>query len=191
MDSSKKIKIGCGVALVLPVIGIIALYFMMECAMIYYSQDYKPEELVLKNDEIGLRNRFYYFYEDKCRLTVEWNTYDNKVIYKPPYKLFMVSSCKEIVEEVYVDSVKIISDKNKEYYFADTIRTPIYLYRSFRRDSLQSFQSEPGFDFNFSGGEKINMKFIYHIKSKNGNIETRKFDIKFIPITVKHYAPIV
>lgn len=191
MKKLKKLFFGVLIFLLIALISAITLFFVgLYVKSTYYVETYKPEQIALRGIQKELQSRFYDVNMNDYTLNIEWFTYDNKVINKPPYNLFLVIDPKNNkVNKVYIDKIKVSSTLDKQYKFDKEL--PRIIYK--RTDGVlnrQSYKFSESFDFQFDSKEQIVLTFTIVTEYDDQTI-SKDFEIKFLPIKVKHYAPIV
>ena len=169
-------------------ISILVFLLMSSCSNEYYVNAYKTEhEINSLNDEL-LQSRFTTEEFKDFNLHLEWNTYDNQIINKAPYKLYLVLEPKSnYIKKIEINSVNLLSSKNTSYIVGSR-KWPVMLANiNNKRDSVIF---NPPFNFDFNNNEQIEsiieIKVIYKDKAV-----LKKLRHKWIPIKVKKYAPFV
>ena len=166
----------------------IVLFALFGCTNEYYVEAYKSESEIHSQDEHVLRSRFTEVEFDDFFLFLEWFTYDNNTINVAPYKLFVVLEPKNSnVESVSIESVEIKSSLNNKYDIFPEVEFPVIIH-SKGVSKRSSYTFEPAFDFKFKKEEVIESEIRVKIL-KSG--ETKVIRHKWLPIRVKHFAPIV
>lgn len=164
----------------------------------YSVQTYKPFPFPPQEQ---LADRFALFPTKFGTIGIEWNTYDNKVINAPPYKLtFSIrdnisydrpGSYKdrekfEKVEYVLIDKIQIKSDSQKTYTISDSHAFPIKLDRD-----KYYIELEPAFGFDFQGGEIVHTQIDIRFKLKTGEMVPESLTTEWHPIAIDDFAPVV
>lgn len=151
---------------------------------------YKPAEAVERGNREELQPRFSAFRDAAATINLEWFTYHNEVIDRPPYKLFIRIDPKvPDLQRVIVDEVRIESSLGRGYAFSDTLRWPVGI----DIDHEQGYSSvwlEPAFMFGYREGEEITTRIRMRMVTSAGEravvLETR-----WVPVLVTHFSPIV
>lgn len=166
----------------------IIVFTLVGCSNEYYVEAYKSEAEISSKNEDLLRSRFTEVEFDDFNLFLEWFTYDNSTINKAPYKLFIVIEPKNLnFEAVSIESIAIKSSFNNEYKISPKIEFPVIISnKGIAKRSSYTF--EPAFDFRFKKEEVIDTEITVKVLSGG---ETKVIKHKWLPIRVKHYAPIV
>lgn len=162
-------------------------YVWLKSRATYYVEDYKPEAIVSRGDIEELQSRFTALDFKHATLHLEWYTYDNRKINRGPYKLRMsLGSQSPDFQHLEIDEIEIESDRGVSYHFAETIQWPIVL----KAVGSQPHILEPSFPFQFHQHEIIITKFKIRIHSHQ-SVEEKTINMKWLPVRVKHLAPLV
>ncbi|QBG47702.1 hypothetical protein EGM51_09965 [Verrucomicrobia bacterium S94] len=186
----KKWLIGCSIPILI-IIGLVVAFFAWLINMSsYYVEAYKPESSVISKNQDELHHRFTTFEYEDANIHLEWYTYDNQKINVAPYKLFVVVEPKsEELKKVNITSISISSSLGEIYEFSPSTQWPTVLNVT-NVDRRVSHTFEPGFMFKFEEKEEISTQVEFEIKTKD-KVRKETIDIKWVPIRVKHAAPIV
>ena len=186
----KKWIIGCAIPLVLALGLIGGCMVWFTSVSTYYVETYKPDGIVTGGDEAALRTRLTPFEFDHVTVFLEWYTYDNATINTAPYKLFVVVEPKSpLLRSVDITSVSISSSLGHDYSFAPSMRWPTVLTVT-NTEKRVSHTFEPGFMFEFEQKEDVMTHIEIRIRSE-GSVQEETIDVKWVPVRVRHAAPIV
>lgn len=152
---------------------------------------YKPAEAVKRGDREELRPRFSAFRDPAATINLEWFTYDNEVIDRPPYKLFIqIQPRVPDLQRVIVDEVRIQSSLGRRYAFSDTLRWPVTISIDHEHGYGSAARLEPAFMFGYRVGEEITTRIRMRMVTSSGEravvLETR-----WVPVLVTRFSPIV
>ena len=163
-------------------------FFLVSCSNEYYVKAYKTESEIHRGDQVELRSRFSTIEFEGLYLHLEWYTYDNFIINRPPYKLFVVSEPKSSdFERIEVVEISLSSSLGREYVIDSGVFPVTLKNENMKRDS-HTF--EPALSFRFGKKEKISSSIKIRIFTKNSVLE-KELKLRWEPVKVKHYAPII
>ncbi|SMF67029.1 hypothetical protein SAMN02745866_04288 [Alteromonadaceae bacterium Bs31] len=170
----------------------LSLYFisllLLSCSNEYFVKAYKTESEIRRGDQVELLSRFSTIEFKDLYLHLEWYTYDNFIINRPPYKLLVVSEPKSSdFERIEIVDVALSSSLGREYSIDSGVLPVTLKNENMGRDS-HTF--EPALSFRFGKKEKISSIIKLIIFTKNGVLE-KELNLRWEPVEVKHYAPIV
>jgi hypothetical protein len=148
--------------------------------------EYKPTELIEENNRTLLKNRLNKFEYESVNVFLEWSTFDNNIIHRPPYKLYLVIEPRDSsLKRVLVTGIEVKSDL-QTYEVQDS--WPVEMSIEYGKRTSHLF--EPAFLFNFRDNENVRTKIDFEFISKNG-IMKESLVTKWAPISVTHVAPIL
>lgn len=183
----KKGCLGCGATLFLAFVAFSAWFY---AASTYYVEAYKPEDVVASKDAAALRDRFTTFELDLARVHLEWNTYDNDVINEAPYKLLVVvEPLAPELRAVQISSLEVTSSLGSEYAFDESIEWPIIAEIAGDTTRL-SWKFDPGFMFRFDDQEIVSSRVVLAFDD-GAHLSEHSLDVRWMPVHVRHVAPIV
>lgn len=153
-------------------------------------QAYKPWETVERGNRDDLRRRFSPFRDPAATINLEWFTYDNEVIDRPPYKLFIRIDPKvPDLERVMVDEVQIRSSLRRSYAFSDILRWPVGITID-HKTGYGAVVLEPAFMFGYREGEEITTRIRLRMVTSSGE-RTVVLETRWVPVRVTRFTPIV
>lgn len=167
-----------------------ACYLRLNAMMTHIVHTYKPEAVVERGNHDELDRRPAYFPDAAAMIDVEWYTYDNQVIDRPPYKLSIgIERRVPDLDRVMLDEVRVRSSKGRTYAFSDTLRWPVII--EIEPETGRGNQTlEPAFHFGHGEGEEITTRIRLRMMTSAGErpvvLETR-----WLPMRVKRWVPIV
>jgi hypothetical protein len=167
-----------------------ACYLRLTAMMTQIVHTYKPEAVVQRGNPDELDRRPAYFPDAAAMIYMEWYTYDNEVIDRPPYKLSIgIQARVPTLRRVMVDEVQIRSSKGRTYAFSDTLRWPVVI--EIDPEKGGGYRTlEPAFPFGYGEGEEITTRIRLRMVTDAGErpvlLETR-----WLPVRVKRWVPIV
>jgi hypothetical protein len=169
---------------------LVLLCLLTACSNAYYVKAYKSDAEIYRGNEQELKSRFTTVNFNDFEFFLEWYTYDNTFINRPPYKLFVVLAPKnQDLENVSIESVMLGSSLGNSYEISESVEFPVIL-RNNPELKRSSYTFEPAFDFRFSNEEIIRSEIVILITVR-GKVERKVLKHRWLPIRVKHYAPIV
>lgn len=150
---------------------------------------YKPAEAVERGNRDELDDRASAFRDEAATINLEWFTYDNEVIDRPPYKLRIdIDPKRPDLRRAMIDEVRIRSSVGAAYAFADTLRWPVPI--EIDPETGGSVLLEPAFWFGYGEGEEITTRIRLRMVTDAGErpvvLETR-----WVPVRVIRFVPIV
>jgi len=169
---------------------IILLFFLLSCTNAYDVEAYKSASAIDKDLQELLRNRFTLIEFADVNLFLEWNTYDNEIINKSPYKLFIkVEAKNKNFRSIAIQDVIITSSLGKKYSFLHSVSFPVRL-ASDGGSKNKTYLFEPAFYFDFYRKEEVTTEISISIELQTKTID-KIVKHKWLPIRVKNFAPIV
>lgn len=186
-QNSSRIPLYVG-AVIMLLVG--ACYLRLNAMMTHVVHTYKPEEVVERGRHDELDRRSAYFPDAAAMIDLEWHTYHNEVIDRPPYKLAIgVQPRVPDLRRVMVDEVQIRSSHRRTYTFSDTLRWPVAVEIVPAKGGGYVIL-EPAFEFGHGEGEEITTRIRLRMVTATGErpvvLETR-----WLPVRVKRWVPIV
>lgn len=167
-----------------------ACHLRLNAMMTHIVHTYKPEAVVERGSYDELDRRPAYFPDPAAMIDLEWYTYDNQVIDRPPYKLSIgVERRVADLGRVMVDEVRVRSSKGRTYAFSETLRWPVII--EIEPETGRGYQTlEPAFPFGHGEREEITTRIRLRMVTSAGErpvvLETR-----WLPVRVKRWVRIV
>lgn len=181
--------VNSGMNMLRNVLVLLLLSLIASCRNTYFVESYKPKAVIGLDDTSLLESRFTSLSYEGFILHLEWFTYDNEVINKLPYKLFVVlEPLNDLVLGIEFLDVLVTSSKGYKYEFINGI-IPFSLSNNseLKRSSITL---EPAFEFDFHGNERIKTEMRLLVKYKDST-HTYTIEHEWHPVRVKMYAPVV
>lgn len=166
-------------------------YVRLTGMMTHVVHTYKPAEAVARGNHDELARRFAGFPDPAAMISLEWNTYDNPVVNRPPYKLYIsVQTRVPDLRRVMVDEVRIRSSRGRTYTFSDTLRWPLAIDID-PREEYAGMRLEPAFPFGHGEGEEITTRIRLRMVTSTGEERPVVLETRWVPVRVKRWVPIV
>jgi hypothetical protein len=165
-------------------------YAWMHRMTTYRVHAYKPAEEVRRGDPEELRMRLSAFPDPAANIELEWYSYDNKVINRPPYKLFIrIEPRVPDLQRVMVDEVRIQSSLGRVHEFADTIRWPVAIPID-HEEGYGTALLEPAFMFGYGEGEEITTRIRLRMVTTSGE-RSVVLETRWLPVRVTRFTSVV
>jgi hypothetical protein len=167
------------------------LYIWIYCKCVYYNHAYEPSSVVAKGGLERRPGRFNDYRTQFALFSLEWNTYDNDKLYKPPYKLVIrISTVHSSVDSISLDKVTISSSLGNSYQIQPPSPLPMVLFPPANKRKYSYTTFEPAFDFQFHDKEKIELTLEFTIRTSSGSVHETIRDT-FVPVRIKSFHSLV